>query len=64
MIYGEHVESTMRADNARLIQQLRDTAMDLEDATKTRRQLQHRLQDVEERMGLVLLDNDKLKVDL
>ncbi|KAI3320608.1 C-x8-C-x5-C-x3-H type zinc finger protein-like protein [Xylariaceae sp. AK1471] len=61
MIYAEHIESTMREENSRLIQQLRELTMDLDDATKSRRQLQHRLQDVEERMGFVSLDNDKLK---
>ncbi|KAI0445684.1 hypothetical protein F4803DRAFT_547973 [Xylaria telfairii] len=61
MIYAEHVESSMRAENSRLIQQLREMSMDLEDATKSRRQLQHRLQDVEVRMGFVSLDNDQLK---
>jgi hypothetical protein len=62
MIYAEHIESTMRDENSRLIRQLRELTMDLDDATKSRRQLQHRLQDVEERMGFVSLDNDKLKV--
>ncbi|KAI0106987.1 C-x8-C-x5-C-x3-H type zinc finger protein-like protein [Nemania sp. FL0031] len=61
MIYAERVESTMRAENTRLVQQLQGMSMDLEDATKSRRQLQHRLQDVEERMGYVSLDNDQLK---
>ncbi len=62
MIYAEHVESTSRAENGRLAQQLRELTMDLDDATKSRRQLQHRLQDVEERMGFVSLDNSQLKV--
>ncbi|KAI0914620.1 hypothetical protein F4824DRAFT_486740 [Ustulina deusta] len=61
MIYAEHVESTSRAENGRLAQQLRELTMDLDDATKSRRQLQHRLQDVEERMGFVSLDNSQLK---
>ncbi|KAI0485865.1 C-x8-C-x5-C-x3-H type zinc finger protein-like protein [Xylaria cf. heliscus] len=61
MIYAESVESTMRAENSRLVQQLREMSMDLEDATKSRRQLQHRLQDVEVRMGFVSLDNNQLK---
>lgn len=62
MIYAEHTESTMRAENTRLHQQLREMNMDLEDATKSRRQLQHHLQGLEERMGYVSLDNDQLKV--
>ncbi|KAI0426981.1 hypothetical protein F5Y09DRAFT_317374 [Xylaria sp. FL1042] len=61
MIYAEHVESTARAENGRLVQQLREVTMDLDDATKSRRQLQHHLQDIEERMGFVSLDNSQLK---
>ncbi|KAJ2979104.1 hypothetical protein NUW58_g7291 [Xylaria curta] len=62
MIYAEHVESTSRTENGRLVQQLREMSMDLEDATKSRRQLQHRLQDIEARMGFVSLDNDQSKI--
>lgn len=62
MIYSEKMESSMRAENGRLTQQLRGLSMDLEDATKSRRQLQHRLQDVEARMGFGSLDNNQLKV--
>ncbi|KAI0537018.1 hypothetical protein GGR58DRAFT_473164 [Xylaria digitata] len=62
MIYAEHVESTLRAENSRLVQQLREATMDLENATTSRRQLQHRLQDVEERMGFVSLGNSQLKI--
>ncbi|KAI1201586.1 hypothetical protein F5X97DRAFT_290018 [Nemania serpens] len=61
MIYSEKMESSMRAENGRLTQQLRGLSMDLEDATKSRRQLQHRLQDVEARMGFGSLDNNQLK---
>lgn len=62
MIYSEQMETSMRAENGRLVQQLRELRMDLEDATKSRRQLQHRLQDVEGRMGFASLDNNQLKV--
>ncbi|TGJ80695.1 hypothetical protein E0Z10_g8071 [Xylaria hypoxylon] len=62
MIYAEHVESTLRAENGRLVQQLREVSMDLDDATTSRRQLQHRLQDVEEHMGFVSLGNSQLKI--
>lgn len=62
MIYAEQMESSMRAENGRLAQKLREMTMDLEDATKSRRQLQHRLQDVEGRMGFASLDDSQLKV--
>ncbi|KAJ8120432.1 hypothetical protein ONZ43_g2859 [Nemania bipapillata] len=51
----------MRAENSRLLQQLREMNMDLDDATNSRRQLQHHLQELEERMGYVSLDNDQMK---
>ncbi|KAI0398926.1 hypothetical protein F4802DRAFT_591536 [Xylaria palmicola] len=60
-IYAERVESRMRADNTRFHEQLQGLSMDLEDATKSRRQLQHRLQDAEERMGFISLDDKQLK---
>ncbi|GAP92877.2 putative c-x8-c-x5-c-x3-h zinc finger protein [Rosellinia necatrix] len=57
MIYAERVESA----NNHLALQVTGLTMDLEDATKSRRLLQHHLQDVEERMGSVSLDNNQLK---
>ncbi|KAI1109219.1 C-x8-C-x5-C-x3-H type zinc finger protein-like protein [Nemania sp. NC0429] len=61
MIYCERMESSMRDENGRLLQQLRELSMDLEDATKSRRQFQQRLQEVEGRMGLASPDNNQLK---
>ncbi|KAI0202551.1 C-x8-C-x5-C-x3-H type zinc finger protein-like protein [Astrocystis sublimbata] len=61
MIFGQEVESSSRAEINRLLQQLREMSMDLEDATKSRRQLQHRVQDLEANMGNVLLDNGHSK---
>ncbi|KAI1178181.1 C-x8-C-x5-C-x3-H type zinc finger protein-like protein [Nemania sp. FL0916] len=64
MIYAERIESTMRAENSRLVQQLREMSMDLEDATESRRQLQHRLQGLEDQTRIYSPDNDRQKVSL
>ncbi|KAI2641985.1 C-x8-C-x5-C-x3-H type zinc finger protein-like protein [Xylaria nigripes] len=61
MVYADNVESTMRAENTRLVQQLRSLTMDLDDATNSRRQLQLRLQEFEEHVGSVSHDKDQLK---
>ncbi|KAI0595834.1 hypothetical protein F4775DRAFT_567802 [Biscogniauxia sp. FL1348] len=61
MIYAEHIESTLRKENSALHQQLRDLQLDLDDASKSRRELQQRLRDVEARIGFVTQDNDQLK---
>ncbi|KAI1495843.1 hypothetical protein F5X99DRAFT_102039 [Biscogniauxia marginata] len=61
MIYAEGIESTLRKENSTLIQQLREMRLDLDDASKSRRELQQRLRDVESRMGLVTQINDQLK---
>lgn len=62
MVYTEKVESAMRTQNEQLSQQLREQSMDLDAARSSRRQLQIRLQEIEEHMGFVSLDNEKLKV--
>ncbi|KAI1328047.1 C-x8-C-x5-C-x3-H type zinc finger protein-like protein [Xylariaceae sp. FL0255] len=61
MIYAEHVESTLHAENSRLNQRIRDLTLDVDDGLKSRKQLQHRLTQVEHQMGYVSLDNDQLK---
>lgn len=60
-MYTEQVESAMRTQNNQLSQQLREQSMDLDAARNSRRQLQLRLQEIEEHMGFVSLDNEKLK---
>lgn len=64
MLYAEHIESTLRHENALLRQELRDTRFDLDDTTKSRRDLQQRLRDTEAHVGYISQDNDNLKVNI
>ncbi|KAK7739260.1 hypothetical protein SLS62_011249 [Diatrype stigma] len=61
MLYAEHIESSLRHENALLRQELSDVRLDLDDAAKSRRDLQQRLRDAEAQMGYIALDNDNLK---
>ncbi|KAF4126406.1 Zinc finger protein, partial [Geosmithia morbida] len=40
ILYLEHVETTLTAENSRLIKEIEDTRLDLSDAVKSRRELQ------------------------
>ncbi|KAI1766840.1 hypothetical protein GGR53DRAFT_484578 [Hypoxylon sp. FL1150] len=69
LVYADDVESKLRTENNQLLQHLNDTRLDLDDATKTRRDLQLRLRDYETRLGIepdrhpyvmVLIDGDGL----
>jgi len=62
LIYCEGVETDLRNENSRLAAQLNDAQLDLADATKSRRELQQRLQTAEARIGYISHDNDLLKV--
>ena len=64
MVYAEHVESTFRLENALLRQEVRDIRLDLEDAIKSRRDLQARLRDAEARLEYTQQENDNLKVNI
>ncbi|KAI0484531.1 hypothetical protein GGR56DRAFT_614239 [Xylariaceae sp. FL0804] len=68
LIYSERVESTLREENSLLLQKLKDTQLDLDDSIRTRRELQQRLRDSEERLreantraAFVSQNNDHLK---
>ncbi|KAI1343717.1 hypothetical protein F5Y15DRAFT_175650 [Xylariaceae sp. FL0016] len=61
MIHAEHVESTLRNENDLLRKNLRDLQLDLDDASKSRRELQQRLRDVEGKMGYGSHGSDQLK---
>ncbi len=63
MLYAERIESSLRHENTALRQELRDSRLDLDDAAKSRRELQQRLLDADTRMGYISQDNDNLKVN-
>ncbi|KAL2126941.1 hypothetical protein VTI74DRAFT_11585 [Chaetomium olivicolor] len=61
IVYSESLESSLRAENASLLSRLRDAELDLEDATKSRRELQQQLQHMEAYREVVLQDRNYLK---
>lgn len=63
LIYSEHVETSLRQDNQHLRGQINDANLDLADATKSRRELQQRVKELEHQIAFVSMDNEHLKVD-
>lgn len=61
-MYSESTESKLRAENANLVGRIRDTELDLEDATRSRRELQQQVQQLEAYRNAVVQDNNFLKV--
>jgi hypothetical protein len=61
-MYSESIESSLRAESASLRSKLRDTELDLEDATRSRRELQQQVQQLERYHKVVIEDNNFLKV--
>ncbi|KAK0706716.1 hypothetical protein B0T26DRAFT_657086 [Lasiosphaeria miniovina] len=61
LVYSEGIETILRAQNQGLLIELRDAKLDLDDATKSRRDLQQQLQEVETRNMLISQDNSHLK---
>ena len=61
-MYSESIESTLRADITGLRTTLRNTELDLEDATRSRRDLQQQVQQLEVYREAVVQDNNFLKV--
>jgi hypothetical protein len=62
IVYSESIESSLREENATLLSKLRDTELDLEDATRSRRDLQQQVQQLQVYREAVLQDNNYLKV--
>ena len=61
-MYSESTESKLRAENANLVARIRNTELDLEDATRSRRELQQQVQQLEVYRNAVVQDNNYLKV--
>ncbi|TVY24130.1 hypothetical protein LHYA1_G007805 [Lachnellula hyalina] len=43
LLYSEHIESTLREENSQLAKELEDAQLDLEDARRSRREMQQKL---------------------
>lgn len=57
-IYCDYIETRLRQEN----QRLSDCELDLSDATKSRRELQHRIKTSEEKQDRLSKENEALKV--
>lgn len=62
MIYCERVESGLRHENARLAKELEDAQLDLDDARRSRRDLQQQQNLVQQRVGQFSADCDSMRV--
>ncbi|KAH7155021.1 hypothetical protein B0J13DRAFT_521187 [Dactylonectria estremocensis] len=61
LVYAQDIETTLRDENRRLSERLRNTELDLDDATQSRRELQQRVQKYESQMQYISNLNDNLK---
>ncbi|POS71389.1 hypothetical protein DHEL01_v210214 [Diaporthe helianthi] len=61
LVYCEHVESSLRQENSRLRSQISDANLDLADATKSRRELQQHVKELEQQITFMTIDVDHLK---
>ncbi|PBP27480.1 CCCH zinc finger DNA binding protein [Diplocarpon rosae] len=61
MIYAENVQTTLQDENTRLSKELNDALLDLEDARRSRRDLQQQLNLAQQRLGQYSVDRDNMK---
>ncbi len=62
MCHANDTENALREENATLGKRLQDAQLDLEDATRSRRELQQQLNIANQRLSQYGMDNDNLKV--
>ena len=62
LLYSKNVEDALREENRSLRRQLTDLQLDLEDATRSRRELQQQVANTESRNRDLAADNHHLKV--
>ncbi|TVY94233.1 hypothetical protein LAWI1_G002264 [Lachnellula willkommii] len=61
LIYSEHIEGTLREENSQLAKELEDAQLDLEDARRSRREMQQKLNIATARAGQFGADCDSLR---
>jgi len=61
LIYCERVETGLRHENQRRTQELQDAQLDLDDARRSRREMQQQLNITSQRLGQYNMDNENLK---
>lgn len=63
LIYANDIEVNLRNENANLARRLQDAELDLDDARRSRRELQQQLKETNQRMAQLKMDNENLKVN-
>lgn len=61
-MYAKDVETSLRSENQRLQSELNDTKLDLDDARKSRRDFQAKLQEVESARDYYMQDAEICRV--
>jgi hypothetical protein len=64
LFYCQDMETGLRQDNARLAKELEDAQLDLDDARRSRREMQQQLNLALQRMGQSTADADSMRVGL
>ena len=62
-MYANDVENNLRAENDTLSRRLQDAELDLDDARRSRRELQQQLNIANQRLSQFNMDNEHLKVN-
>lgn len=62
LVYANDTENALRIENNTLSQRLQDAELDLDDARRSRRELQQQLNIATQRLSQYNMDNDNLKV--
>lgn len=63
LIYANDIEVDLRNENTNLAGRLQDAELDLDDARRSRRELQQQLKEANQRMAQFNMDNENLKVN-
>lgn len=63
LIYANDIEVNLRNENTHLAGRLQDAELDLDDARRSRRELQQQLKEANQRMTQFNIDNENLKVN-
>lgn len=62
IVYANDIENNLRLENTTLSQRLQDAELDLDDARRSRRELQQQLNAANQRLSQFNMDNENLKV--
>ncbi|KFY03584.1 hypothetical protein V490_00125 [Pseudogymnoascus sp. VKM F-3557] len=62
LVYIDKLENDLRGENQRLLKELEDAHLDLDDARRSRREMQQQLTATSQQLGQYNTDNESLKV--